>query len=167
MNLSRPLFLRRFALYGIALALITVLLKWMEYRFLIISHAWEIYAGLIAVSFTVIGAWAGWKITRKKPEKEIVIEKEIVVVEKEVIVEKEVPAPFSPDPQAAEKLGISQREMEVLHLMAEGLSNQEIAGKLFVSLNTVKTHLSNLFQKLDVSRRTQAVQKARTLRLVK
>lgn len=144
-------------LYGAALALLTGVLKWMEYRFLIIDHATEIYAGLIALLFTALGIWGGWKLTRKKPEKEIVI------VEKHVPVEK----PFAPDEKKIAALGISEREMEVLKLIAEGLSNQEIADRLFVSLNTIKTHTSNLFLKLEVNRRTQAVQKAQSLGLLK
>ena len=144
-------------LYGVALAALTGLLKWIEYRFTIIDHATEIYAGLIALLFTALGTWGGWKLTRKKPEKEIVI------VEKHVPVEK----PFAPDEKKIAELGISEREMEVLQLIAAGLSNQEIADRLFVSLNTVKTHTSNLFLKLQVNRRTQAVQKAQTLGLLK
>lgn len=65
-----------------------------------------------------------------------------------------------------QKLGLSSREMEVLQLMAQGLSNQEIADKLFLSVPTVKTHSSNLFFKLDVKRRTQAIEKARQLKII-
>lgn len=149
---------RRIILYAIALALLTGLLKWMEYRFFISDHATEIYIGLIALVFTGLGIWAGWKLTRQKPEKEIVF------IEKEILV----PATgnFSPDENRIKSLGISEREMEVLKLVAEGLSNQEIADKLFVSANTVKTHTSNLFLKLEVNRRTQAVQKAKSLGLI-
>ncbi len=154
---------KQLILYGIVLGLLTGLLKWMEYKFLITSHAFEIYAGLVAVLFTVLGAWVGMKLTKPKIQEKIVVEKEVV------IVEKEVPAPsaeFVLNSAEMEKLGISQRELEVLQLIAQGHSNQEIADKLFVSLNTVKTHTSNLFLKLEVTRRTMAVQKAKELRLL-
>jgi ATP/maltotriose-dependent transcriptional regulator MalT len=65
-----------------------------------------------------------------------------------------------------QNLGLSKREMEVLQLMAEGLSNHEIASRLFVSLNTIKTHSSKVFEKLEVNRRTQAVDKAKKLSLI-
>lgn len=149
--------LRRIFLYALALAGLTALLKWMEYRYMVSSHALEIYIGLIALLFTGLGIWGGWKLTRKKPEKEI------------VYVEKEVPVPasgFTPDENRIRQLGMSEREMDVLKLVAEGCSNQEIADKLFVSLNTVKTHTSNIFMKLEVNRRTQAVQKAKSLRII-
>lgn len=150
--------LRRLLLYGIMLGVLTFVLKWLEYRFIITSHAFEIYAGLIAVFFTILGIWAGKKLTSPK------VEKEIVIVEKTITVpgsgEKET------DRAEIEKRGISQREMEVLQLIAAGLSNQEIADRLFVSLNTVKTHTSNLFLKLEVSRRTMAVQKAKEINIL-
>lgn len=150
--------LRRLLLYGIMLGVLTFVLKWLEYRFIITSHAFEIYAGLIAVFFTVLGIWAGKKLTDPKVEKEIVIVEKTITVP--AITEKET------DLAEIEKRGISQREMEVLQLIAEGLSNQEIADRLFVSLNTVKTHTSNLFLKLEVSRRTMAVQKAKEINIL-
>ena len=101
---------------------------------------------IVALFFTALGIWAGLKLTQKK----------VVIVGPEFILDE---AEF-------QRLGISKREHEVLELMAQGLSNQEIADKLFVSLNTIKTHSSNLFMKLEVSRRTQAVQKAKQLRLI-
>lgn len=150
--------MKRILLYGLALAVFTALLKWMEFRFLITHHAFEIYALLIAIFFSVLGIWAGRKLTTPKVQ----IEKEIV------IVEKEVPAPteFSLNRSELEKRGISDRELEVLQLISAGFSNQEIADKLFVSLSTVKTHTSNLFLKLEVTRRTQAVQKAKEIKLL-
>ena len=108
----------------------------------------ELYLGIWAVFFTGLGIWAGLRLTRKKIVT-VTIGPEFVFNEAEMI-----------------QLGISKRGYEVLELMATGMSNQEIADKLFVSLNTVKTHTSNLFLKLDVNRRTQAVQKAKQLRLV-
>ena len=106
----------------------------------------EIYAGIIAILFTALGVWVGLKFTRRK----------VVLVSPD----------FKLDIAVVERLGISKREQEVLDLISKGFSNQEIADKLFVSINTVKTHSSNLFQKLDVSRRTQAIQRAKELRLI-
>jgi NarL family two-component system response regulator LiaR len=149
---------KQILLYGLLLGALTFLLKWLEYRFLITTHAFEIYAGLIALFFTVLGIWAGSKLIKPKKIKEVVFVEKLVNVPQ--------PAFSEPDQQEIEKRGISARELEVLQLIANGLSNQEIADKLFVSLNTVKTHTSNLFIKLDVSRRTQAIQKAKSLRII-
>jgi len=140
-------------LYGISLALSLFLLKWIELRFIIINHAFEIYAGIIALLFTALGIWLALKLNKPKIETK--------VIEKPVIVND-----FSFNETAMTDLGLSKRELEVLQLMAEGLSNQEIAERLFVSLNTIKTHTSNLFEKLDVKRRTQAVEKAKRLCLI-
>ncbi len=136
-------------LYGISLAILLFLLKWLELRFVIISHAFEIYIGAIALLFTVLGIWLAQKLTKPKTETFFVEKKAFILNENEL-----------------KKLEISKREMDVLQLMAEGLSNQEIAEKLFVSLNTIKTHTSNLFEKLDVKRRTQAIEKAKRLSLI-
>ena len=133
-------------LYGLAMALLIFILKYLEYRLFVRDLSTEIYVGIIAVMFTALGIWAGLRLTRKKA---IFANTEFVFNE----------AGF-------QRLGISKREHEVLELMAHGFSNQEIADKLFVSLNTIKTHASNLFLKLEVSRRTQAIQKAKELRLI-
>jgi len=160
--------------YSISLALLLFLLKWLELRFIIFSHSFEIYIGFIAVIFTALGIWLALKLSKPKVEtvvmeKEILIEKE-VVVEREVVVEKEVYVnkneDFVPDISLISRLQISKREIEVLGLLAQGHSNQEIAAAIFVSLSTVKTHLQNLFEKLDVKRRAQAVEKARKLNLI-
>ena len=151
-------FLRHKAIliYGIAMALVLFLLKWLEMRFIIIDHAFEIYVGAIAILFTTLGIWLALKLSARKV--------------KTVIVEKEIKVPagqqFRLNESELERLGISRRELEVLQLMSEGLSNNEIAERLFVSLNTIKTHSSNLFVKLDVKRRTQAVEKGRKLFLI-
>lgn len=148
-------------LYSISFALLLFLLKWLEYKFIIISHSFEIYVGGIAFIFTALGIWLALKLSKPKIK--------TVVIEKEILVEKEV---FVTNPdfifneKELEKLGISNRELEVLQLMAQGLSNNEIAEKLFVSLNTIKTHSSKLFEKLDVKRRTQAIEKAKRLNLI-
>lgn len=147
---------RRTILYGVSLALLLFLLKWIELRFIIIDHAFEIYVGLIAVIFTGLGIWLALKLTRP--------EVKMVVVEKEVYIKNN--AGFRLNENELRKLGLSKRELEVLQLMAEGLSNQEIASRLFVSLNTIKTHSSKLFEKMDVERRTQAIDKAKKLGVI-
>lgn len=147
---------RTVLLYGISLALLLFLLRWLELRFLIFDHALEIYIGAIAIVFTALGIWLALKLTKPKIER--------VVVEKEVYIEKTREFVFNE--AEVTRLGISKRELEVLQLMAEGLSNAEIGNRLFVSLNTVKTHASNLFFKLDASRRTQAIEKAKSLCLI-
>jgi len=144
-------------LYGICLALLLFLLKWLELRFVIIDHAHEIYVGFIALIFTGLGIWLALKLSRPKVE--------TIVIEKEVFVEKG--ADFIPNTKALENLNLSKRELEVLQLMADGLSNQEIADKLFLSLNTIKTHSLRLFSKMDVERRTQAVDKAKKLNIIR
>ena len=128
-------------LYGTSLAILLFLLRWLELRFVIFNHALEIYVGAIAVIFTALGIWLALKLTKPKIER--------VVVEKEIFIERAREFVFNEAEMIL--LGISKRELEVLQLMAEGLSNAEIAAKLFVSLNTIKTHASNLF-KLDASR---------------
>ncbi|WP_298733362.1 LuxR C-terminal-related transcriptional regulator [uncultured Chitinophaga sp.] len=143
-------------LYGASLAVLLFLLKWLELRFIILDHALEIYIGVIALLFTALGIWLALKLARPKVE--------TVIVEKEVHISR--PPVFTLNSTELNKLGLSSRELEVLQLMAEGLSNQEIASRLFVSLNTVKTHSSNLFIKMDVKRRTQAIEKAKRLSII-
>jgi len=133
-------------LYGIALAALIGLLKFLEYRFFVRDLSIEFYIGAVAVLFVALGVWVGMRLTRVK----------VIVADPD----------FTLDPAELKKLGISKREYEVLELISQGLSNREIAEKLFVSLSTVKTHSANLFMKLDASRRTQAVQRARELRLI-
>ncbi len=133
-------------LYGLALAVLILIMRMIEYRFLVRDLTLEFYVGTLAIFFTALGIWVGLRFTRKKV---VVIRPEFQFNEKEQL-----------------QRGISKRELEVLELMAQGLANQEIADKLFVSLNTVKTHSSNLFSKLEVSRRTQAIQKAKELNLI-
>lgn len=137
---------RTVLIYGATLAALVALLKYVEYRFLVRDMSMEIYIGIIAVLFTVLGIWAGPRLIKRR----------VVVVNPAFVLNEE----------ALQRLGISKREHEVLELMARGHSNQEIAEKLFVSVNTIKTHLSNLFLKLEVSRRTQAIQKAKELCLI-
>jgi|SRR5688572_3260659 len=138
---------RTVLLYGLSLAAMIALLKFLEYRLLVRDLSLEFYMGILAVGFAVLGVWMGMRLTRRR----------------EVLIPV---SNFVFDPSRLEKLNISKREYEVLELMAKGLSNQEIADKLFVSLNTVKTHSQSLFVKLDVKRRTQAVQRAKELMLI-
>lgn len=137
-------------LYGIIGGILIAALKWSEYRFLVIDHSIEIYSGLIAATFATVGILLGLKLTRK-PER-------IVVKEVPVAVPMPLAEPFCPNEAKREELAITSREMEILELIAQGMSNREIAEKLFVSENTVKTHASRVFDKLGARRRTQAVQ---------
>ena len=147
-------------IYGLCGGLLIVALRLVEYRFLVVEHSVEIYGGLIALLFASVGIWLGLKLTRRKE----------VIVERELIVEREIAVPssqpFSLNEQKLRELSITKRELEILELIATGLSNREIAERLFVSENTVKTHLSRLFDKLSAKRRTQAVQIGKELGLI-
>lgn len=147
-------------LYGLLGGVLIVVLKLVEYRFLVVEHSLEIYGGIVAALFSGLGIWLGLKLTRTR---------ETVVV-REVPVPVEVPVraegPFAPDAERVRQLGITPRELEILEAIAAGLSTREIAGKLFVSENTVKTHASRLFDKLNARRRTQAVQIAKEAGLI-
>jgi NarL family two-component system response regulator LiaR len=155
---NKNLFLRNKAIiiYSTSLAFLLLLLKWLELRFIIFDHSFEIYIGLIAVIFTALGIWLALKLSKPKTE--------TVVVEKEVYVTRN--ENFVLDISLVSQLELSKRELEILNLLAQGYSNQEIAAKIFVSISTVKTHIQNLFEKLAVKRRIQAVEKARRLNLI-
>lgn len=142
--------------YGLLLGLLVFLLKWLEARFIFTDHRLEWFAGAIAILFTGLGIWLALKLVKPKVH--------TVVVEKEVLVPQTNPPVV--DPKAIEACQLSPRELDVLGLMARGLSNEEIAEQLFVSINTVKTHSSNIYVKLDVKRRTQAVEKAKRLNII-
>jgi ATP/maltotriose-dependent transcriptional regulator MalT len=146
-------------LYAASMVLLLILLQVLQYKLLLISHSYEIYILCIALLFTGLGIWLALKLM--KPKKEI----QTIIVEKNIYQKELTEADKAAAELQKQKLGLSTREMEVLQLMAEGLSNQEIADKLFLSVPTVKTHSSNLFFKLDVKRRTQAIEKARQLQL--
>ena len=143
-------------IYSICLALLLFLLKWLELRFIIFDYSIEIYIGAIALIFTGLGIWLALKLSKPKI-KTVVVEKEVYISRNENFVLNE---------SMAAQLELSNRELEVLGLMAEGNSNQEIANRIFVSLSTVKTHNQNLFEKLDVKSRTQAIEKAKRLNLI-
>ncbi|RKS02816.1 response regulator transcription factor [Flavobacterium sp. 102] len=141
--------------YAIAMGLLLLLLRWLEFRFLILEHQYEIYIGIISLLFLLFGIWLSNKVTKPKV-KTIVVEKEVrVPIDNFILNETEL-----------QQRNISKRELEVLTLMAQGMSNQEIAEQLFVSLNTVKTHSAKLFEKLEVKRRTQAIETAKKLQLL-
>lgn len=143
-------------LYGILAGLLIAGLRFIEYRWLVLEHSVEIYGALIAALFAGLGIWLGLRFTRQR---------ETVVI-KEVPVEVPAATPFIRDEKKLESLGITPRELEILQLIAEGLSNREIAARLFVSENTVKTHSSRVFDKLGARRRTQAVQLGKSQRLI-
>jgi two-component system, NarL family, response regulator LiaR len=151
---SRRRAVRDILLYGVCGGVLIAVLKLTEYRFLVVEHSVEIYGALVAALFAGLGIWLGQTLTRKKP----------------AVILKEVPTaaagPFAADEMRVSELGITARELEILGLIASGLSNREIAGRLFVSENTVKTHSSRLFDKLGAKRRTQAVQIGKTARLI-
>ncbi|PBQ33430.1 helix-turn-helix transcriptional regulator [Sphingobacteriaceae bacterium] len=150
-------------LYGISLAALLILLKRLEWHFFIVNHALDLYIGSIALVFTTLGIWLASKLINPKP---LIIEKTVYLENQEFEVNSYPEEEREPDIGALEKWGLSKRELEVLNLMAKGYSNQEIAEALFVSLNTVKTHSSKVFEKLDVKRRTQAVEKAKRLKII-
>ena len=128
-------------IYGISLGLLLILLQVVEYKAMVRDLSLEWFGFIIGGLFLVIGVWMGTWLVNKKQQHRSNVNK-------------------------GKELGMSSRELEVLGLMADGLSNQEIADGLFVSLNTVKTHISNIYMKLNVQRRTQAVDKARNLGLI-
>ena len=147
--------MKRHALvYGVVGGILILVLRLIEYRFLVLEHTFEIYGGLIALVFAGLGIWLGLRLTRRT---ESVLVREVMV-----------PAPvnFVRDESKLESLGITPRELEILELIAEGLSNKEIAARVYVSENTVKTHSSRVFDKLGARRRTQAVQMGKELRLI-
>jgi two-component system, NarL family, response regulator LiaR len=165
---------RQVVVFGVVGGVLIAALKWGEYRFLVVEHSIEIYGGLIAVTFAVLGIWLGLRITARRGT---VFAKDEAVGEGAVgeaarsgnglaggdgnAGERAVA-----DEKRREELGITRRELEILELIALGMSNREIAAKLFVSENTVKTHSSRVFEKLGAKRRTQAVQLGKELGLL-
>jgi two-component system, NarL family, response regulator LiaR len=149
---------RHILLYGLGGGILVVLLKLIEFRYLVVERSVEIYGGLIAAVFAGVGIWLGLRLTRART----------TVVETVVVREVPVAAsgPFVRDARTVEALGVTPRELEILELIAAGLSNKEIAERIFVSENTVKTHSRRLFDKLGAKRRTQAVQLGKERRLI-
>ncbi len=136
---------RSILIYGLALGLILMLLKAIEYRYLVRGFSIDVYMGIMAIGFTALGIWIARQMRNN---------------------ENHSLGTVMPDPESIEALGLSERELDVLKLIAKGCSNQEIADQLYISIHTVKTHSSNLYSKLDVKRRTQAVTRAKELGLV-
>ena len=129
--------------YGALLAAGTVALQWLDYQRLARMHPGDIYLFLVAAAFLVLGIVLGVRVFAAP-----------------------APAPFDGNPQAQAALGLSERELQVLHELAAGGSNKEIAAHLHVSPNTVKTHVARLFEKLGAKRRTEAIRRARELGIV-
>jgi NarL family two-component system response regulator LiaR len=146
---------RHVLIYGLVGGAVIAALQWMQYRFLVVERSAEIYAALVAALFAGLGIWLGRRLAGRR---------ERVVVQE---VRVEVATPQVADPKRREELGITPREFEILELIAAGMSNREIAEKLFVSENTVKTHSSRVLDKLGAKRRTQAVQMGKQLGLLR
>ena len=134
---------RTIVLWALVLAAGALLLQWLQYQYMAHVFSREIYIALIGVAFAAGGVWVGWRLTARP-----------------------APAAFEPNTAAMASLGLTNQEMRVLDRLAAGQSNKEIAAALGLSPNTVKTHVANLYGKLEVKRRTQAVGKARDLSLI-
>ena len=150
-------------LYGLVGGVLIAGLRFVEYRFLVLEHSLEIYGGIVAALFAALGLWLGRKLTR--PRETVVVREVPVEVRVEVPVEVPV-GPFERNAERLSALGITPRELDILEAMAAGHSNREIAERLYVSENTVKTHAARLFDKLAAKRRTQAVQLAKEAGLI-
>lgn len=147
--------MRRILVFAGIGGLLIALLKLIEYKFLVVDHAFEIYGGLVAMLFSALGIWLGLKLTRSRD----------VVIVRNVSVPAEQPV-FVRNAERQLELGVTQRELTILELIAAGLSTREIAEQLSVSENTVKTHSSRLFAKLSARRRTQVVRNAKEAGLI-
>jgi DNA-binding CsgD family transcriptional regulator len=153
---------RHVLIFGLVGGLLIATLQYTEYRFVVIEHSVELYSGLVAILFSAFGIWLGLRITRRRET----IRETVVVREALVPADGAGLEPFAPDVRSQQNLGITARELEILTLIARGLSNREIATELFVSENTVKTHCARTFDKLGAARRTQAVQRGKELGLL-
>jgi NarL family two-component system response regulator LiaR len=161
---------RTVLVYGVIGGVLITVLQWSQYRFLVIEHSLEVYGGLTAVTFAVLGIWLGMRVRHRDQGSGVREQKSREQGLGNREQKSELPSGpavgFVLDEKRREGLGITRREMEVLELIAQGMSNQEIAAKLFVSENTVKTHLSRVFDKLGAKRRTQAVQMGKEMGLL-
>ena len=153
---------RHVLILGLVGGVLIAILRWSEYQFLVIEHSLEIYGAIVAIIFVVFGIWLGIKLT--KPREKIILRE--VLVPLHAPTEPAPAVPFTLNQVQLDALGITPRELEILTLIAQGLSNREIADRLFVSENTVKTHCSRAFDKLGARRRTQAVQLGKQLGLL-
>ena len=158
--------------YGLAGGILIATLRLIEFRYLVLEHSVELYGTLVAALFSGLGIWLGLRLTRGRERVVVrdvvrdVVREVPVEVPVEVRVHVPAPATFVRDAARVESLGVTPRELEILELIAAGLSNREIAERVFVSENTVKTHSSRLFDKLGARRRTQAVQIGKELGLI-
>jgi two-component system, NarL family, response regulator LiaR len=150
---------RHVVIFGLVGGLLIAILQYTEYRFIVIEHSVELYGALVALLFATFGIWLGLRITRRRET----MAKEVLPASGR---SSEPSLPFSPNAAQQQSLGITDRELEILALIARGLSNREIATQLFVSENTVKTHCSRTFDKLGAARRTQAVRRGKELGLL-
>lgn len=146
-------------LYGLFGGLLVVALRFAEYRFLVLEHSLQIYGVIVASLCAAAGIWLGFRLTKEK-----IVTKEVT---REVLVEVPAGGPFVLNASKIEELSVTARELEVLQLIAEGLSTKQMAERLFVSENTIKTHCSRVFDKLGVNRRTQAVQAGKQFGLIR
>jgi NarL family two-component system response regulator LiaR len=158
---------RHVLIFGVVGGVLIALLRYTEYRFVVIEHSVELYSGLVAVMFSAFGIWLGVRISRRR---EMTAGTEVVRAARlpAEISAAAVPVSvaFTPNQAQQASIGITARELETLTLVAMGLSNREIATQLFVSENTVKTHCARAFDKLGAARRTQAVQRGKELGLL-
>lgn len=146
---------RQVVVFGLLGGVLIALLQLIEYRFLVLAHSRDAYGGLVAAVFSLLGIWLGLRVNRPGARRAA------------ALAPPTPPGgPFVRDTARVDSLRITRRELEILELIAEGLSNRDIAERIFVSENTVKTHASRLFEKLDARRRTQAVQIAKQYRLI-
>lgn len=149
--------MKKLFLYGCSMAILIFGLKWLQWKFLIVDNSLEIYIGLIALFFTALGVWVATQLLKPKVEK--------VIVEREVLV-PQVTNDLEINAAELEELGLTKREYETLQLLAKGHSNADIANELFLSVSTIKTHVSSILAKMEVRSRTQAMEKARRLRIL-
>jgi NarL family two-component system response regulator LiaR len=152
---------RHVLIFGLVGGLLIATLHYTEYRFVIIEHSVELYGALVALLFAAFGIWLGLRITRRR---EPIVVREVLAATSDR--DTETAAPFAPNAAQQQSLGITDRELEVLNLVARGLTNREIATQLFISENTVKTHCSRAFDKLGAARRTQAVLRGKEIGLL-
>jgi NarL family two-component system response regulator LiaR len=158
---------RHVLIFGLVGGLLIAILQYTEYRFIVIEHSIELYGALVAILFAAFGIWLGLRITRRREViRETVVVREVLVHAAAAAAVASNSTPFAPDAGRQQALGITARELEILTLIAGGLSNREIATQLFVSENTVKTHCARVFDKLGAARRTQAVQRGKELGLL-
>ena len=141
--MSKPV-IKTLLLYSLLLAVAAFALEWLQYQYFTKAYSVEIYVVLIALAFAALGIWVGYRLTARKPS-----------------------GPFERNSAALKSLGLSARELEVLEALADGQSNKEIGRALDISPNTVKTHIANLYAKLQVNGRVRAIEAARTLHLIR